>query len=48
MTSIDRDIKKAIRYQEMYCPNCGKKIKIDLKKRKNKCPKCKFEITVKK
>lgn len=29
MPSIDKDIKKAIRYQEMYCPNCGKEIKID-------------------
>lgn len=45
---FDKDFEKATRYIEMHCPNCGKKFKVDTKKRKDKCPKCKEPIKIKK
>ncbi|ANZ33907.1 DUF2614 family zinc ribbon-containing protein [Staphylococcus carnosus] len=43
-----KDLEKAARYIEMHCPSCGKKFKVDTKKRMDKCPKCKEPIKIKK
>lgn len=47
MKELGKALEKATRYIEVHCINCGKKYKVDLKKRKVKCPKCKTEMTIK-
>lgn len=44
---LEKALKKATRYIDLYCPNCSKKFKVDTKKRVNKCPRCKLEVTTK-
>ncbi|WHI59033.1 hypothetical protein PYH69_09715 [Mammaliicoccus lentus] len=46
MKDLEKALKKATRYIEIHCINCGKIYEVDLKKSKAKCPKCKTEMKI--
>lgn len=49
ITGIDKlqkDLDKAVKKVEIHCINCGRKYKVDLTKKKAKCPKCKTEMKI--
>lgn len=46
MKDLEKALDKASRYIKIHCINCGKEYKVDLKKSKAKCPKCKTEMKI--